>query len=187
MNRMPDLTAEPAAMELLAFEVGGARFGVELHAVREVLRAVLITPLPGAPPVVEGIIDVRGMVVPVYDLRTRFGLPIQPLHPDHRLVTAWTGDRLVALHCERTEWLVTVPATALERSGAVTLGDRRIAGAAKLPDGIILITDLPAFLDDAERAALDDALADVLADAPAGSVRDAGVPADGMPDVRSST
>ncbi|HSJ06471.1 MAG TPA: chemotaxis protein CheW [Longimicrobiales bacterium] len=156
---MSDLQAEPAAVDLLAFEVGGARFGIELTAVREVVRAVFITPLPGAPPTVEGIIDVRGTVVPVYDLRTRFGLPIQPLHPDHRLVTAWTGDRLVALHCERTEWLVSVPASAMERTGAVSLGDRRLAGVAKLPDGIILITDLPAFLDDAERTALDAALA----------------------------
>jgi purine-binding chemotaxis protein CheW len=175
MNRMPDLKAEPPAVELLAFEAGGARFGIEMGTVREVLRAVFITPLPGAPPVVEGIIDVRGTVVPVYDLRARFGLPIRPLHPDHRLITAWTGDRLIALHCERTDWLVSVPATAMERSGAVSLGDRRLAGVAKLPDGIILITDLPAFLDDAERAALDAALA-----AAASAGRD-GQRADGSP------
>lgn len=178
MNRMPELQAEPPAVELLAFEAGGSRFGIELAAVREVLRAVLITPLPGAPPVIEGIIDVRGTVVPVYDLRARFGLPIRPLHPDDRLVTAWTGDRLVALHCERTEWLVSVPAPAMERSGAVSLGDRRVAGLARLPDGIILITDLPAFLDDAEREALDSALAAAVAGASSARHR-AGEPPDG--------
>lgn len=156
---MHDSQPDSHTIELLVFELEGVRYGVGLDAAREVLRAVLITPLPGAPSVVEGIIDVRGTVVPVYDLRARFGLPPRRLHPDDRLVMVWTGDRLTALRCERTEWITAVPAAAVDGSAVVTRGGRRIVGAAKLADGMVLITDLAAFLDDAERDTLGRALA----------------------------
>lgn len=87
---------------LLAFELSGQRYGLPLAAVLEVVRAVAITPLPGVPPVVEGAINVRGRVVPVLDLRARFGLPPHPLDPDQHLVLARTGRRLVAV---RTDWV----------------------------------------------------------------------------------
>lgn len=156
---MRDRQSATHTIELLVFELAGVRFGIGLDAAREVLRAVLITPLPGAPSVVEGIIDIRGTVVPVYDLRSRFGLPARRLHPDDRLVTAWTGDRLVALRCDRTEWITSAPASAVDSSDAVTGGERRIVGTARLADGMVLITDLATFLDGAERDALARALA----------------------------
>jgi purine-binding chemotaxis protein CheW len=156
---MPPSQPASDAAELLVFELAGVRCGLGLDTVREVLAAVLITPLPAAPPVVEGIIDVRGEIAPVYDLRLRFGLPSRPLHPDERLVVAWTGERLVALRCDVAERIERVPASRIDTAEAVTRGARTLAGVARLPDGLALIHDLAAFLDDAERDALDDALA----------------------------
>lgn len=147
------------SVELLVFEIGDGRFGIDLGTVQEVVRAVLISPLPGGPPVVEGVIDVRGRIVPVYDLRARFAANPRALHADDLFVLARAGDRLVAVHCERVEWLVTVPPGTVQQAGGVRLGDRSVAGAASLEDGIILITDLATFLDDAECATLDAALA----------------------------
>jgi purine-binding chemotaxis protein CheW len=150
--------ADTEAADLLILELDGARYGVELDGVREVLRAVLVTPLPGAPPVIEGIIDVRGDIVPVYDLRARFGMPPRPLHPDHRLVLAWTGERLVALRCDRSEEIERMAAGQLTRASSLPEADGRIAGAARLRDGLVLIHDVAAFLDEAERVTLDAAL-----------------------------
>jgi purine-binding chemotaxis protein CheW len=148
-----------SALTMLVFEVGASRYGIDLAAVREVVRAVLVAPLPGAPPVVEGIIDVRGRIVPVYDIRIRFGMRPRALDAEDRFVLASANERLVALHCERAERLATVPRSAIQRADVVSLGDRRIAGVASLDDGLILLTDLRVFLDDAENAALDAALA----------------------------
>jgi purine-binding chemotaxis protein CheW len=129
---------------------------VNLACVREILRAVLITPLPEAPLVIEGVIDVRGELVPVYDLRLRFGLPPRTLHPDDRLIVTWTGDRLAALRCERTGWIETVPAEAIDHPAYA--GGERIAGVARLPDGVVLIHDLATFLEEAEAQDLERAL-----------------------------
>lgn len=146
-------------VELLVFELSGQRYGVSLSAVREVVRAVAVTPLPGAPPVVEGAIDVRGRVVPVLDLRARFGLPPRALDPDQQLILAIAGGRLVAVRADRVAWLFSVPATEIEEAAQVTPTLRRFAGVAKLADGLVLIHDLEAFLSQAEAESLEGALA----------------------------
>jgi purine-binding chemotaxis protein CheW len=145
--------------ELLVFELAGVRYGIELTRVREVLRAVFITPLPDAPAVVEGIIEVRGEVVPVYDLRLRFGLPPRRLDPDEHIIVAWTGERRVALRCDRADWIERITPDMLRDAGAVALRGRQVAGVASLDGGLVLIHDPEAFLDEAERTALDEALA----------------------------
>jgi purine-binding chemotaxis protein CheW len=149
------------AVQLLVFELAGARFALELACLREVVRAVFITPLPGAPPAVEGVISVRGEVVPIYDLRLRFGLPPRPLHPDDAIVMAWTGERRVGIRCDAIEWLHTVPRSAVGAAPAFTAGaaGRRISGVARLQDGLALIHDLKGFLEETEAADLAGALA----------------------------
>jgi purine-binding chemotaxis protein CheW len=155
---MHDESVATEAVDLLILELDGGRYGVELGCVREVLRAVLITPLPGAPQVIEGIIDVRGEVVPVYDLRARFALPPRPLNPDDRLVLVWTGTRLAALRCDRSDAITRAPAADVEPAGMLPPKGAAIAGAARLPDGLVLIHDVAAFLDQAEALELETAL-----------------------------
>jgi purine-binding chemotaxis protein CheW len=153
-------------IELLVFELGAARYALAIETVREVVSAVFITPLPSAPPVVEGIIDVRGATVPVYDLRARFGLPPVPLDPAERMIIAWTGERQVAFRCDTTEWIASV--ATVEKPDRLTRSGGHVAGIARLTDGIVLIHDLPRFLDDAERRALDTALSALPAEGAAG-------------------
>lgn len=145
-------------LELLVFELAAVRYALELRSVREVIRAVLISPLPDAPAVIEGLVDVRGEVVPVYDLRLRFGLAPRPLDPRERLVVAWTGSRVVAFRCESTEWVEHVPRSWIQGPDAVPGAARHLAGVARLPDGLVLIQDLEEFLDAAEAESLDAAL-----------------------------
>lgn len=145
-------------LELLVFELAGVRYALELPSVREVVHAVLISPLPEAPVVIEGIIDVRGEVVPVYDLRVRFGLPARALDPGERLVVAWTGSRRVAFRCERTEWVEGVSPSLVDSPNVLGSAGRHIAGVVHLPDGLVMIQNLDEFLDAAETVALDAAL-----------------------------
>lgn len=144
--------------ELLIFELAGVRYALELSAVREVVNAVMIAPLPDAPSVIEGIVDVRGEVVPVYDLRHRFGLPARRLSPDEQLVIAWTNARVVAFRCERTDWVEHVSRSLVAAPDIARSAGRHIAGVLRLPDGLVLIQNLAAFLEAAETTQLDEAL-----------------------------
>jgi purine-binding chemotaxis protein CheW len=144
---------------VLVFQLGGRRFGLPLASVREVIRAVAMVGLPGAPPVVEGVIDLRGTAVPVLDLRARFGLPPRRLSPDDFLVTARAGERLVAVRVDAVEWLVPLDPARIDDPADLTDGVRHIAGIAHLDDGMVLIHDIETFLEQAESEALERALA----------------------------
>jgi purine-binding chemotaxis protein CheW len=146
-------------MELVIVELEGQRYGLRADAVREIVRAATITPLPNAPAVVEGVINVRGSVVAVLDLRRRFGLPARALDPSEYFALARAGDREVALRVDRAIELVSVDPAAVDRAEPILRRSRYLAGVAKLDDGLVLIHDLEAFLSEAEAASVDEALA----------------------------
>ena len=152
-------------MDILIFELGSTRFGLPSAAVRELHRAVALVALPKAPPIVEGIINVRGCIVPVLDIRARFGLTARALsHTDH-FILALAGERLVALRVDRALDVVRVEPQQLERPEAGWKDVAYVAGVAKLHDGLVLIHDLATFLDAAERQTLNDAVLAVEAGA----------------------
>jgi purine-binding chemotaxis protein CheW len=114
------------------------------------VRAVLPVPLPGAPGVIEGVINLRGTVVPVIDLRRRFRLPQRPIEPTDHLVIARAAGRLVALRVDRVVDLARVEPPDVQEVAA--------ARVAKLPGDLVVIQDLAGVLSEAESSALDQAL-----------------------------
>lgn len=141
-------------LEVLLFEVDGRRYALPSALIRELVWAVTIVPLPKAPPIVEGVINVRGTVVAVLDIRSRFRLSPKPLeHTDH-FALAWAGPRLVAVRADRALDLVRLDAAQVEDAKVSVPGAEYVAGVAKLPEGLILIHDLETFLSEAEAEAL---------------------------------
>ncbi len=126
---------------------------------------VAIAPLPGAPEIVEGVINVRGTIVPVFNLRARFGLPARPVDPSQHLVILGTATRPAAVRVDAAEDFISIPdaditsAAALADTGLGVEGTRHVAGVAATPDGTTIIYDLAAFLSLDESAILDHALA----------------------------
>lgn len=159
-------------MNLLVFSLGDQRFALPVSVVHETLAAVAITPLPAAPAVVSGVIDVRGEVVPVYDLHVRFGRPPRPVRISEHFVLADAGKRLVALRVDRVLELVEVPAHDVASARPDDSRMKHVAGIVRLPDGLALLQDLSAFLSQAEAESLDLALRDRVAQA--GIARGAG-------------
>jgi len=145
--------------EVLRFDIGELRCAVPLAHVREVQRAVAITPLPGAPPIIEGVIDVRGEVVPVVDVGGRLGQPRRVVQPSQSLVLVWTGERRVALRVDRVHWLEDLEDDAVASAGRLTRGPLELAGVARTADGLVLLHDAETLLRQAEAESLDAALA----------------------------
>ena len=128
--------------EILVFEVGGRRFGVRANEVRELLRAVTVVALPLAPPFVEGIINLRGTVVPVLDIRARLRLPAKDAEPADYLLVVGDDERPVAVRIDRALELKTIAAAEIESASSVCLGQCAIAEVAKLPEGLMLMLNL---------------------------------------------
>lgn len=145
---------------ILPFGAGGQRGGILLDQVAEVLRACAISRLPSAPGIVEGIINVRGEVVPVVDFRARFGLSRKRLALTDRFVIVSASGRRLALHVDEVDVPTTLSPEALSESGDSVSDALAVAGVAKLQDQMLLIYDADAFLSSAEAQALEQALAE---------------------------
>jgi purine-binding chemotaxis protein CheW len=143
-------SGERTHREFLIFDLEGVRYGLPVADVREIVRAVLPVPLPGAPGVIEGVVNLRGRVVPVLDLRRRFRLPARPIEPTDHLIIAHAAGRLVALRVDRAVELAQVAEGDVQ--------DVAAARIAKLPDELVVIQDTGALLSGAESSALEQAL-----------------------------
>ncbi|HWO89332.1 MAG TPA: chemotaxis protein CheW [Gemmatimonadales bacterium] len=143
---------------LLVFALGPHRFALPAASVREIVRAVAISALPGAPEVVEGVVNYRGRIVPVADPRCRFGLDRVPLQPDQHFVVAVAGSRWVALRVDRALELRQVLMDTVEWNPGSIAPSRYVAGVARLPDGLLVIHDLEQFLSLDEAARVDRAI-----------------------------
>ena len=150
--------AGPRTREVLVFEVDAQRYALPIADVRELVRAVAITPLPDAPALIEGVVDVRGRILPVLDVRARFGLPARPVDPSDQFIVASAGARGVILRVDRATHLALVDEGALPSSPAAAPETAYMAGVARLEDGLVLIHDLATFLSTAEGESLDAAL-----------------------------
>lgn len=145
--------------DVLVFEVGGQRFGLVSATVQELVRAVSIVRLPKAPAIVEGVIQYRGTVIPVLDIRARFRLTAKPLEVSDHFVIAWAERRLVALRVDRALDILQVSSDQVQEAAGMLPGVEYVAWLAKTPEDLILIHDLSTFLSRAESCALDQALA----------------------------
>jgi purine-binding chemotaxis protein CheW len=145
-------------LEVLVFEVGGQAYGLPTADVREIVRAVAITSLPNAPDVIEGVVNVRGRVLPVLDVRTRFRLPATPLDPSDHFIVASAGPRGVVLRVDRATHLALLDEGSIQSPETLGPSGTYVAGVAKLDGGLVLIHDLTTFLSAAEAASLDQAL-----------------------------
>src|SRR5580658_10251115 len=150
--------SDASSREILVFELEDQRYGIPLDDVIETVRAVAITPLPQAPPIVEGILNFRGRVVPVLDVRARFRQRPKAMDIHDHLILARTGARQVALRVDRAAGLVRVPGKDLEDAEKIIPGLGYVTGVARLPDGLVLIHDLGTFLSGPEDRALSESL-----------------------------
>lgn len=145
-------------IRLILLTVDGQGYALHLEAVERVLRMAEVTPLPGAPDVVEGVINIQGEVVPVVSIRRRLGLGQRAVGPADSLVVAHARARRLAIIAESVVGVVERPADAVVGAGDLAQGVQHIEGVLKTSDGLVLIHDLNRFFSPEEDRSLDLAL-----------------------------
>lgn len=145
-------------MMLVAFSLDDHAYALHLRAVERVVRIVEVTRLPDAPGIVAGVVNVRGKVIPVVDIRKRFLLPARDPNLSDQLIVARTSRRAVALIADSVTGVVECDEAQVIAAEAIVPGMQYIKGVAKLKDGMLLIHDLDTFLSLEEDRLLRDAL-----------------------------
>lgn len=143
---------------LVVFGIEERLFGVPAEDVERVLPVVDVMPLPESPPVVAGIVDYGGVIVPAIDLRPRFGLPPRPLRLDHRMLVVATRRRLLLLLADRVEGVTEVAPQAFDDMADLIDGAALFNAAGTSQHGLVYVYDIEALLSVDEEVALDAAL-----------------------------
>jgi purine-binding chemotaxis protein CheW len=143
---------------LLVFHIDERRYALHLACVLRVLPMLDMAPLPGAPSIVKGIVNVAGKITPVMDLRRRFELPAREAQLSDVLVLARTQGATVALPADEVSGVLMHAPADVTPAQAVASGSPHIEGILKLHDGLVLIHDLDTFLSLPERTQLGRAL-----------------------------
>ncbi len=144
--------------QLLIFTLDDYKYAVSLSSVEKVVRLVEVTPLPKAPEIVTGVINLRGQVIPVLNVRARFGLPKRAMRLGDQLIIARTSRRTVAIVVDDARGVVECPAHCAVTAKNIVSGMEYVTGVVKLPDGMLFIHDLDEFLSIEEEETLEAAM-----------------------------
>src|SRR6266851_6574013 len=147
--------------QLVVFQLGAELYGVEISRVHEIIRLQAVTRVPHAPAFVEGVINLRGKVIPVVDLRRRFGLPLADHTRASRIVVVEIGDQVVGIVVDGVSEVLRVNKGTIEPPSPVVAGIESdyLHGIAKLPERLVILLNLDRVLARDERRALETAAA----------------------------
>ena len=136
-------TATLSEMQLVVFELAGEQFGVDIATVREIIQMQAITRLPGADYFVEGMINLRGVVIPVVDLRKRFNLDVAEYNKDTRIMVIDCQGQDIGIIVDSVEEVLRIPADSIvPPSNVVTsAGSDYLSGIAKLSERVVILLD----------------------------------------------
>ena len=130
--------------QIVIFDLAGETYGADIQAVQGIVRMQQITSIPQAPPAVEGVINLRGKVNPVMDLRKRFGLTVTDETKDSRIVIVDIGQQDVGLIVDAVAEVTRIPIDSIEPPSDVVSTEQTdyISGIAKFEDRMIILLDL---------------------------------------------
>ncbi len=143
---------------IVLFTLDGSFYALDLSTVERIIRAVEITPLPKAPEIVLGVINMQGRILTVLDIRKRFRLPPHEISVDDRFIIALASKRQVALVVDSVTGIRELTENQIVNAGKTLPFAKYLKGVAKLEDGLVLIHDLGQFLSLGEEKKLNAAL-----------------------------
>lgn len=142
--------------QLVIFTLANEHYGVGISAVDSIITMQPITYVPRAPAFVEGVTNLRGKVLPVIDLRKRFGLPVHEATRETRIVVTELNSSRVGMIVDAVSEVLRIPEEAVEPPSPIvtTVDSTFLTGIAKVDERLIILLDLEKVLSDQEKADL---------------------------------
>ncbi len=147
-------------IQVVSFKIGDEEFGVNILQVQEINRLVQITRVPNAPDFIEGVMNLRGRIVPVVNLRKRFGLQQRGYDKNTRVVVVELNDKTVGFIVDSVSEVLRFSKNDVEPTPDLItgIGNEYITGIAKLGDRLLILLDLEKVLTVEEKESLKEAL-----------------------------
>jgi purine-binding chemotaxis protein CheW len=157
-----------AQLQFVGFQIDGTDYAIPIMSIREIILMRPITRIPQVPPYIEGLINLRGLVIPIVNLRTRFGLESRPFGEETRTIVTSLGEKTVGCIVDAVTRVMRIDTDQIQPApAAMTPQVRRfVSGLAQLEDRLLVLLDLQSLLE-ADAFELPDALSAQPEDRPA--------------------
>lgn len=144
-------------LQLVSFNIGEEEFGVDILKVQEINRMVEVTRVPNAPGYVEGVINLRGKVIPIIDLRSRLNMAQKETDKDTRIVVVELETKVIGFIVDSVNEVLRISKTITEAPPPMVAGidSEYITAIGKLEDRLLILLDLERILNKEERQQLD--------------------------------
>jgi purine-binding chemotaxis protein CheW len=142
-------------IQLVSFELDGEEYGIDVLAVREIIRMPSITKMPNTPDYVDGIINLRGTVVPVISLRKRFSLMDRDHDRQSRILVMEVGDNLTGFIVDAVAEVIRISAAEVQPPPSITQGNAAqecLTGVVNHSERLLVVLDLNRMFSDEEKA-----------------------------------
>jgi purine-binding chemotaxis protein CheW len=146
-----------ALLQVVSFDLGDEVFAIDIFQVQEIIRMLEITKVPNTPVFVEGVINLRGKVIPVVDLRKRFHLPVKEDNPQERIIVAKIHNKPVGMIVDEVSEVLRFSRKTVEPTPSLLsegIDSQSVAGVAKVQDRLLILLDLDNFLTTSEQKQL---------------------------------
>jgi purine-binding chemotaxis protein CheW len=146
-------------LQVVGFRIGEETFGVRIASVREIVRVPEITSVPNAQETIEGVINLRGKIIPVIDLRKRFGQAEIQSDKKNRILVVELETKLVGLIVNSASEVLKIPPSEIESPGSVFADGESsyVTGVGKLKGRLIILLDITKLLHRPEFKKLEEA------------------------------
>jgi purine-binding chemotaxis protein CheW len=143
-------------LQVVSFALGSEEYGVDIAQVQEINRMVAITRVPRAPQFMEGVINLRGQLIPIIDLRMRFGMDRAERTKNTRIVVTEIGSKRLGMVVDSVSEVLRIPVEQIEDAPDLVAGvdTEYIRGVGKLDDRLIIMLDLASVISASEKTEL---------------------------------
>jgi len=143
-------------LQLVSFFIGDEEFGVDILYVQEINRMLQVTKVPNAPDFVNGVINLRGRVIPVIDLRLKFGMPKKEPDKNTRIIVMEVSGKTVGFIVDSVNEVLRIPKNVTEPPPELAMGinSEYIKSVGKLEDRLLILIDLEKILSKVDTARL---------------------------------
>jgi purine-binding chemotaxis protein CheW len=144
-------------IQVVSFKLGSEEYGVDIAQVQEINRMVAVTHVPRAPVFMEGVINLRGQLIPIIDLRTRFGMPRAEHTKNTRIVVTEIGSKRVGMVVDSVSEVLRLPVDQIEAAPDMITGvdTEYIRGVGKIEERLIILLDLAKIITGSEKRELE--------------------------------
>lgn len=144
-------------IQLVVFRLGKEEYAVDINQVREIIKIADITRVPKAPEFIEGVINLRGQISPIMDLRKRLNLPVSEKDEDTRIIITEVGSSVVGMIVDSVTEVRRLSEKSIDSTPSIStgVGTEFIRGVGKVDDRLLIVLDIEKILTKGEEKQLE--------------------------------